>query len=113
MTSSGMNYMEKKNLSPAAMLQHISEQLDVLIQLVKNSTPIQVDKKPDELAPSNSEVMTIKEAAAMLRISMPKMYEFAHSGKIHALSIGRRVLVSRTSIMDLLREGEHNGNETC
>ena len=55
--------------------------------------------------------MTIKEAAAMLRISLPTMYEFARSGKIHSMEIGRKILVSRSSILALLREGENNGKQ--
>jgi hypothetical protein len=39
------------------------------------------------------------------------MYEFARTGKIHAIEIARRILVSRSSIMALLMEGEEsNGN---
>lgn len=38
------------------------------------------------------------------------MYEFAKSGKIHTLEVGRRILISRSSLMALLQEGENNGN---
>lgn len=106
-----MIHMEKENRSPAEELHHISRQLDELIRLIKDSADT-TERTPVKPSPSDSEVMTVKEAAAMLRISLPKMYEFARSGKIHALEIGRRVLVSRSSIMALLQEGEHNGNET-
>ena len=30
-------------------------------------------------------------------------------GRVHSISVGRRVLISRSSLMALLREGEHNG----
>ncbi len=50
-------------------------------------------------------------ALSLFEISLPKMYEFARSGKVHSLEIGRRVLVSRSSIMALLTEREEsNGN---
>ena len=111
MTPSDMIRTEKENLTLSEELHHISGQLDELIQLIKGSTVFRTENKPDVPAPSNNEVMTVKEAAAMLRISLPKMYEFARSGKIHAIEIGRRVLVSRSSIMALLMEGEEsNGN---
>ena len=111
MTPSDMIRTEKENLTLSEELHHISGQLDELIRLIKDSTAFRTEKKPDEPAPSDNEVMTVKEAAAMLRISLPKMYEFARSGKIHAIEIGRRVLVSRSSIMALLMEGEEsNGN---
>ena len=106
MTSSDMNHMEKENLSPTAMLHHISEQLDELIRLITNSTELLTGKTPAEPTPSNDEVMTVKEAARMLKISLPKMYELARSGRIHILEVGRRILISRSSLMALLREGE-------
>ncbi len=111
MKPSDMIYTEKEKTTLSEQLNHISEQLDQLIRLITDSAVFRTDKLPDEPAPSNNEVMTIKEAAAMLRISLPKMYEFARSGKVHSLEIGRRVLVSRSSIMALLTEGEEsNGN---
>ena len=111
MTPSDMIRTEKENHSLADELHHISGQLDELIRLVRDSAAFRTDKLPDEPAPSDNEVMTVKEAAAMLRISLPKMYEFARSGRVHSIEIGRRVLVSRSSIMALLTEGEEsNGN---
>ena len=111
MTPSDMIRTEKENHSLADELHHISGQLDELIRLVRDSAAFRTDKLPDEPAPSDKEVMTVKEAAAMLRISLPKMYEFARSGRVHSIEIGRRVLVSRSSIMALLTEGEEsNGN---
>ncbi len=111
MTTSDMYRTEKENQNLSEELRHISGQLDELIRLIKDSTAFRTENKPDVPAPSNNEVMTVKEAAAMLRISLPKMYEFARTGKIHAIEIGRRILVSRSSIMALLMEGEEfNGN---
>ena len=108
MTASDMFRMEKENQSPAEELHHISEQLDELIRLFRNGT-LSTERTDVKPSPTDKEVMTVKEAAAMMRISLPKMYEFARSGKIHTLSVGRRILISRSSIMALLREGEHNG----
>ena len=112
--SADMIHTEKENLTFSKELHHISEQLNELIQLLKDSASPQNETLSEDSSPSDNEVMTVKEAAAMLRISLPKMYEFARSGKIHSIEIGRRVLVSRSSIMALLMEGEEsNGNETC
>ena len=102
MTTSDMYHTGKENQNLSEELRHISGQLDELIRLIRDSTAFRTENKPD---------VTIKEAAAMLRISLPKMYEFARTGKIHAIEIGRRILVSRSSIMALLMEGEEsNGN---
>jgi excisionase family DNA binding protein len=105
MTVSDMFHMEKENRSPAEELHHISEQLDELIRLIRNGT-LSTERTDVKPSPTDKEVMTVKEAAAMLRISLPKMYELAKSGKIHTLTVGRRILVSRSSLMALLLEGE-------
>lgn len=111
MTPSDMIRAEREKQSLNEQLHHISGQLDELIRLIRDGAIFRTDKMPDEPAPSDKEVMTVKEAAAMLRISLPKMYEFARSGRVHSIEIGRRVLVSRSSIMALLTEGEEsNGN---
>ena len=55
-----------------------------------------------------NEAMTVNEAAKLLRISRPKMYELVHDGKVHSVSVGRKILVSRSSWLGLLQEGEKN-----
>ncbi|MCR5294222.1 MAG: helix-turn-helix domain-containing protein [Lachnospiraceae bacterium] len=101
-------HKEKENLILTEEIHHISEQLDELICLLKNSTSHKNEILSEEPSSTDKEVMTVKEAAAMLRISLPKMYEFARSGKIHYLEVGRRILISRSSIIALLQEGDSN-----
>ena len=96
-----------------AELHHISHQLEELIGLVKGGTFEKTENIPTGLSPNNNEVMTVKEAAALMRISLPKMYEFARSGKVHHINVGRRILISRSSLMALIKEGEENGYKTC
>jgi excisionase family DNA binding protein len=98
-----------ENISLSEELHHVSELLEELIHLLKGSTNQTEKIISEKLSPKESEVMTVKEAAAVMRISLPMMYEFARSGRVHAINVGRRVLISRSSLMALLREGEHNG----
>jgi len=104
--SADMKKPEHEKLSPAEELHHISEQLEEIIQLLRSGAESSTKETSADLPPNDSEVMTVKEAAAMLRISLPKMYEFARSGRVHSLEVGRRVLISRSSLLSLLREGE-------
>ena len=73
---------------------------------MKNSTSRNMESTSDRPSQNDSEVMTVKEAAAILRISLPMMYEFAKTGKVHTIMAGRKILVSRSSLMALLREGD-------
>ena len=105
MTPSDMIRKETEHQNLTEELHHISGQLDELIRLIRDSAANK-NIKSAELSPNESEVLTVKEAAEIMRISLPKMYELAKSGKVHSLAVGRRVLISRSSLMALLREGE-------
>ena len=62
---------------------------------------------PNGTSPAGAnEAMTVNEAAKMLRISLPKMYDLVHDGRVHSITIGRKILVSRSSLMEFLTEGE-------
>ena len=50
----------------------------------------------------SKEVLTVSEAAEILRISKPCMYELAESGEIRSVKVGRRILISRTSLMEFI-----------
>ncbi|MCR5294758.1 MAG: helix-turn-helix domain-containing protein [Lachnospiraceae bacterium] len=105
-TPTNMETTENEKLSLAEELHHISEQLEELIQLIKGSASRNKESTSDRPSQNDSEVMTVKEAAAFLRISLPMMYEFARTGKVHTVMAGRKILVSRSSLMALLREGD-------
>ena len=48
-------------------------------------------------------VMTVEEAAEILRISRNTAYEAVKRGDIPSIRIGRRVLVPRTALEKMLR----------
>ena len=79
-------------------LNGIAAQLEKIIppEPTANSIP------SDNVSKSSDEIITVKEAAKIMRISLPKMYEFAESGKIRSIRVGRRVLVSRSSLTEFI-----------
>ena len=54
----------------------------------------------DSSIPQSSPAITIAEAAQILRISKPKMYELIRSGQIRSINVGKKILVSRQSLFD-------------
>ncbi len=52
---------------------------------------------------SEQHVLTVEEAAKILRISRNSAYEAVKRGDIPSVRIGRRVLVPRTSLEKMLR----------
>ncbi len=49
------------------------------------------------------DVLTVDEAAALLRVSRDSVYEAASRGELPHRRIGRRVLFSRAALLDWLR----------
>ena len=54
----------------------------------------------DSSIPQLSPVITVAEAAEMIRISKPTMYELIRSNQIHSIRVGKKILVSRQSLLD-------------
>jgi excisionase family DNA binding protein len=57
-------------------------------------------------------VLTIEEAARLLRISRGSAYEAARSNQIPTIRIGRRLLVPRAKLLALLGEDTLTGGLT-
>jgi excisionase family DNA binding protein len=61
---------------------------------------------------TESPVLTIQEAGALLRVSRASAYEAARRGDIPTIRIGRRLLVPRARLMAMLgatAKGETDG----
>ena len=52
--------------------------------------------------------LSVREAAELIGISRPKMYELIHSHEIPSIHIGKKITISRKALMDWLSEGETN-----
>ena len=77
--------------------------------------PLNLDNDmPHNTSPENTKVtLTVAEAAEVVGISKPKMYELVRSGKLRIVKIGKKILISRQSLMDWLKKGDNYGKETC
>jgi excisionase family DNA binding protein len=57
---------------------------------------------PDRGAKSQQEILTVEEAAKLLRIGRNAAYEAARRGEIPVIKIGKRLLVPRLALNKLL-----------
>ncbi len=62
------------------------------------------------MADSRQMVLTIEEAAHLLRISRGSAYLAARGGEIPTIRIGRRLLVPRAKLLQLLGEDGAEGS---
>ena len=51
---------------------------------------------------SESLVLTVPEAAKLLRIGIGRCYELARCGQLRSIKIGKRILIPRASIFEFL-----------
>ena len=49
----------------------------------------------------------------MIGISKPSMYEVVRAGKVRSVKVGKKILISRQSLLDWLKKGETYGAEAC
>ena len=82
-----------RRLDGTAALQHEPEHLDNDI--------------PQNSSPENTKMtLTVQEAAQLVGICKPKMYELVRAGKVHSVKAGKKILISRKSLMDWLTKGD-------
>ena len=64
-------------------------------------------------SPVNAKVtLTVPEAAELIGVCKPTMYEMIHAGKVRSVKVGKKILISRQSLMDWLKEGD-SYEEAC
>ena len=62
---------------------------------------------PQNSSPENTKVtLTVPEAAQLIGISNPKMYELVRAGKVRSVRVGKKILISQKSLMDWLEKGD-------
>ena len=68
---------------------------------------------PQKSSPVNAKVtLTVPEAAELIGICKPTMYEMVRAGKVRSVKVGKKILISRQSLMDWLKE-EDSYEEAC
>ena len=92
---------------------------EVLRAMGGTAVPMQKQAHLDNDIPLNSSpedvkmTLTVPEAAQLVGICKPKMYELVRAGKFRTVKVGKKILISRQSLQDWIRKGENNGKEAC
>ena len=61
---------------------------------------------PQQSSPENKVTLTVSKAAELIGISKPSMYEVVRAGKVRSVKVGKKILISRQSLMDWLKKGK-------
>ena len=64
-------------------------------------------------SPGMKMTLSVREAAGMIGISKPKMYELIREGEIPSIHVGKKIVIARQALLDWLSEGDTNGKKAC
>lgn len=64
-------------------------------------------------SPGTKMTLSVREAAELIGISKPKMYELIHSNEIPSIHVGKKIMIARQALLDWLSKGENNGKKAC
>ena len=64
-------------------------------------------------SPGTKMTLSVREAAELIGICKPKMYELIHSNEIPSIHVGKKIVIARQALMDWLSEGDTNGKKAC
>ena len=51
-------------------------------------------------SPGTKMTLSVREAAELIGISKPKMYELIHSNEIPSIHVGKKIVIARQALMD-------------
>ena len=101
---------------------YTTEQMQQIVDMVVQNLLPQGQKVPENLdneraqcslSPYAKLTCSVSEAAKILGISKPTMYDLVHKGTIPSITVGRKILISRTALIDWLENGGTHGKEAC
>ncbi|MFB6457618.1 helix-turn-helix domain-containing protein [Chitinophaga sp. Hz27] len=80
--------------------------LDQLRMMIAETVTAELSRHLEQAAITkvNAELITRKEAATMLGISLPTLLDFTKTGKIRGYRLGTRIRYKRSEIIDSLKQ---------
>jgi len=99
-----------KNYCKMIIVQLNSEQLSNLIQSSIRTVLKETQTKTDEPNDQQERLLTIREAADFLSLTVPTMYSKVSKGELPVMKRSKRLYFSRTELLDYLKEGRKKSN---
>ncbi len=64
-------------------------------------------------SPGTKMTLSVREAAELIGISRPTMYQLIRENQIPSIHAGKKIMIARQAFMDWLSEGDTNGKKAC
>ena len=107
--------MKKAVYTSEQVLQIVTEAFRRLDETVApRQEPEHLDNSmTQQSSPGTKMTLSVREAAEMIGISKPKMYELIREGEIPSIHVGKKIVIARKALLDWLSEGDNNGEKAC
>ena len=63
--------------------------------------------------PGTKMTLSVSEAAKMIGISKPKVYDLIREDQLPGIHVGKKIVIPKQAVIDWLSGGVNNGEETC
>ena len=94
--------------------QVVDEVLRMLDSTAALQEPEHLDNSiPQQSSPGTKMTLSVQEAAGLIGISKPKMYELLRSNEIPSIHVGKKIVIIRQALLDWLSKGENYGKKAC
>lgn len=98
--------------------EQVHQVVDEVLRRLGSTAALQEPEHLDNSAsqqssPGTKMTLSVREAAELIGISKPKMYELIHSNEIPSIHVGKKIVIARQALMDWLSEGDTNGKKAC
>ena len=109
-------------LTDQTAVLYTKEQVENIVEMViqklfqRGSVPTEMNldnSTSQQPKPSTKMTLSVNEAAELIGISRPKVYDLLRDGTLPSIHVGKKIVIPRQAVIDWLSEGENNGKETC
>ena len=85
------------------VVEEVLHKLD--ITTASRQEPVHLDNSTSQQSsPGTKMTLSVREAAELIGISKPKMYELIHSNEIPSIHVGKKIVIARQALMDWIQE---------
>ena len=98
---------------------YTEEQVEKIVEILvrklspRASTAMHLDNSiSQQPLPGTKMTLSVSEAAKMIGISKPKVYDLVREEQLPGIHVGKKIVIPKQAVIDWLSRGVNNGKET-
>ena len=114
--------LEVTSLTGQANIVYTADQVEQIVEMLfqkltqqanvptKTHLDSSISQQP---MPGTKMTLSVSEAAKMIGISKPKVYDLVREEQLPGIHVGKKIVIPKQAVIDWLSRGVNNGEETC